>query len=70
MNGCIMSLKFSPGHLSHMLAYGKLFQGMGCQVCFYLDTNYRKMVEEAKLKSVYYFRKVLCPRVTSSYMSY
>lgn len=62
MKTCIVSLKFSPGHLSHMLAYGRLFQEMGCQVCFYLDTNYRKMVEEAKLESVYYFRKDPVPQ--------
>lgn len=61
MKVCIASLKFSPGHLSHMLAYGKLFQKIGYQVCFYLDINYKKMIEEVKLDHVFYFGKDSVP---------
>lgn len=41
MKICITSLKFSPGHVSHMLAYANLFKELGFDIEFYLESGYK-----------------------------
>ena len=43
MKVCVVSLKFSPGHLSHIVAYGKLFREIGNDVTLWLDQGYAKL---------------------------
>ena len=43
MNVIVASLKFSPGHLSHIVAYGKLFREIGNGVTLWLDQGYAKL---------------------------
>ena len=43
MNVIVASLKFSPGHLSHIVAYGKLFREIGNDVTLWLDQGYAKL---------------------------
>lgn len=40
MRICISSLKFSPGHISHIKAYVKLFEELGAQVYLLLNKGY------------------------------
>ena len=42
----ISSLKFSAAHMSHMIAYAKLFEYMGHNPIFWLDKGYEKMIVE------------------------
>ena len=41
MRASIVSLKFSPGHYSHVLAISKLLQSLGFEVLLVLDEEYR-----------------------------
>jgi glycosyltransferase involved in cell wall biosynthesis len=36
----VVSLHFSPGHVSHLMAYGKLLASMELAVCYLLDQKY------------------------------
>jgi|GEM_PF-2237660 len=42
----ISSLKFSAAHMSHMIAYAKLFEYLGHDPIFWLDKRYQKMIVE------------------------
>jgi len=44
----ISSLKFSAAHMSHMMAYAKLFEYLGHNPIFWLDKGYQKMIVEQK----------------------
>jgi len=54
MTVCLVSLKFSPAHVSHMKAYAKLFKDIGNQVCFLLNEDYAKMANEEKFEGVFF----------------
>lgn len=43
MKVCVASLKFSPGHLSHIIAYAKLFREIGNDVTLWLDQGYAEL---------------------------
>ena len=51
----ISSLKFSAAHMSHMIAYAKLFEYLGHNPIFWLDKGYQKMiVEQETFPTVWY----------------
>jgi len=51
----ISSLKFSAAHMSHMIAYAKLFEYMGHDPIFWLDKGYQKMImEQETFPTVWY----------------
>ena len=51
----ISSLKFSAAHMSHMIAYAKLFEYLGHSPIFWLDKGYQKMiVEQETFPTVWY----------------
>lgn len=45
MNVTIASLKFSPGHLSHMIAYAQAFTELGHNAVLYLDKGYKNIYQ-------------------------
>ena len=45
MKICIASLKFSPGHISHIIAYKKSFESLGYSVYLLLHHNYKSIIE-------------------------
>lgn len=46
MKVLIASLKFSPGHSSHLMAYQTMFSGIGHSAELLLDSGYRSFIEE------------------------
>ncbi len=50
----ISSLKFSPGHLSHMIGYARLFKEIGYEVTLWLHESYKKMMPEKDFQVVWY----------------
>ena len=54
MKVCISSLKFSPAHVSHMIAYAKLFREIGCEPFLWLDENYKKMDLTNEFQVIWY----------------
>lgn len=42
----IISLKFSIGHLSHLIAYYKMILESGYRPCFFIDKQYLKFIKE------------------------
>lgn len=44
---CIASLRFSPAHISHMVAYGKALGALGYEVEYVLDPRYMRFAEFA-----------------------
>lgn len=44
-NAAIVSLRFSPAHCSHMLAYGRLLRSLGYAVSFVLDEAYLNFID-------------------------
>jgi len=46
MNSLIVSLKFSPGHLSHIFALQKALFSMGSNVDIFLDPEYRNLLSD------------------------
>jgi glycosyltransferase involved in cell wall biosynthesis len=46
----LASLKFSPGHLSHIIAYAKLFREMGLDVALWLHEDYKRIVQNIDFK--------------------
>lgn len=45
MTDIIASLKFSPGHFSHLLAWSKILKGLGRNSLLYLDKGYRSLLQ-------------------------
>lgn len=41
----IVSLHFSPAHVSHLMAYGKLLRSMGLAVCYVLEAKYLEFAD-------------------------
>ncbi len=41
----VVSLHFSPAHVSHLMAYGKLLASMGFAVCYLLDQKYLEFAD-------------------------
>jgi len=50
----ISSLKFSPGHLSHIIGYAKLFKEIGYEVTLWLHESYKKMMPEENFQVMWY----------------
>ncbi len=51
---CLVSLKFSPGHFSHLLAYQELFRDLGYRVICFLDEGYRSFCQDwSSMECVY-----------------
>jgi len=50
----ISSLKFSPGHLSHIIGYAKLFKEIGYEVTLWLHESYKKMMPEKDFQVMWY----------------
>ncbi|RLI45422.1 glycosyltransferase family 1 protein [Candidatus Bathyarchaeota archaeon] len=48
------SLKFSPGHLSHIIAYAKLFEKIGWNVLLWLDERYRPIISDCEFPIKWY----------------
>lgn len=42
----IVSLKFSPGHIAHLIAYYKMFKELGCKVKLIVNTQYKDFFDE------------------------
>ncbi|OOC44216.1 glycosyltransferase [Thermosipho sp. 1074] len=58
MKVCIASLKFSPAHYSHILAYSKGFSELGNDVYLLLDENYKKIViNDSVTNKIWYSKK-------------
>ncbi|PLV59334.1 glycosyltransferase [Thermotoga sp. KOL6] len=54
MKVAVSSFKFSPGHLSHMIAYAKLFKETGCDVVLWLDEEYKQLVTDHEIPIEWY----------------
>ncbi len=54
MRVCISSLKFSPAHVSHMIAYAKLFREIGFEPFLWLEKSYEKMDLTNEFEVVWY----------------
>jgi len=54
MRVCVSSLKFSPAHVSHMIAYAKLFREIGFEPFLWLEKNYEKMDLTNEFQVVWY----------------
>jgi len=50
----VVSLKFSPGHFSHMVAYTKLFLELGHDAFLFLSKDYSDMVEEQEIPVLFF----------------
>ena len=50
----ISSLKFSPGHLSHIIGYARLFKEIGYKVTLWLHESYKKMMPEKDFQVMWY----------------
>jgi glycosyltransferase involved in cell wall biosynthesis len=50
---CIVSLRYNPAHVQHLIAYAKLVQELGDESCFLLDPAYSKFPELAELAQVF-----------------
>lgn len=54
MKVVVSSLKFSPGHLSHIVAYAKLLSEMGSDTKLWLHEDYKKLVTDCEFPVVWY----------------
>lgn len=61
MRVCVVSLKFSPGHFSHMIAYAELFRELGHDVFLFLSKDYSKMIEEQEIPVLFFGEDVHYP---------
>lgn len=50
----VSSLKFSPGHLSHIIAYAKLFSEMGNDTKLWLHEDYKKLIKDYQFPVLWY----------------
>jgi glycosyltransferase involved in cell wall biosynthesis len=50
---CVVSLHFSPAHISHLVAYGKTFAALGYDVNFVLHENYMQFDEFSNCRSAF-----------------
>ncbi|APT72100.1 glycosyl transferase family 1 [Thermosipho sp. 1063] len=57
MRICISSLKFSPGHYSHAIAYAKAISEVGYDVFLLLNENYKKIDEKNGFERIWYSKK-------------
>lgn len=46
MKAVVTSLKFSPGHLSHIIAYAKLLREIGYDVFLWLHKEYKRIIKD------------------------
>ena len=53
MEAIIVSLKFNPGHFSHLAANYKLFEELNYKTCLLLNPSFKKMDEENNYKKIY-----------------
>jgi len=54
MNIIVSSLKFSPGHLSHALAFAKLFKKLDHNVLLFLHEEYKFLVKNSEFPVIWF----------------
>lgn len=54
MKTVISSLNFSPGHLSHIVAYAKLFREIGYDVFLWLHKEYKRIIKDIEFPIIWY----------------
>jgi len=54
----IASLKFSPGHFSHVIAYSKLFSELGFETNLLISKDYSKMIENSDVPVSFFEDKI------------
>lgn len=52
MNALVVSLKFNPGHFSHLVANYKLFEDLGYEPCLLVNEAFKTMDEENRLHKI------------------
>lgn len=55
----IMSVKFAPGHFSHLLAYYEFFEACNCKPYLLLDKKYDSFINESESYNYIYFDEYL-----------
>lgn len=58
MNVLVVSLKFNPGHFSHLVANYKLFEDCGIKSYLYINKEFNKMDETHKYDKINNFKKI------------
>lgn len=58
MNVLVVSLKFNPGHFSHLVANYKLFEDCGFKPYLYINKEFNKMDESHKYDKINNFKKL------------
>ncbi|MDN5341377.1 MAG: hypothetical protein PWP28_252 [Oceanotoga sp.] len=51
----VVSLKFSPGHISHLIAFYKLFFSLYSEVFLLLDEKYKKYLKDENIENIIYY---------------
>lgn len=58
MRALLVSLRFSPGHYSHIVALEKMFKALGFEVDLLLDRGYKTVTEASQEGTVYNLEEV------------
>ena len=51
----VVSLKFSPGHISHLIAFYKIFSELYTDVALLLDGKYKNFLKNANIENIIFY---------------